>query len=118
MSYILAGTTIRNPMTIAEGNSTQTAQVRPLSGGISRDLFGSNKRVWTFEYRNTKKAAYDAINAIYQQYLTTGAAQTFQSTETNYTISSTSVHVDLLLRKFSVSGSDYLSDFTLTLTEA
>lgn len=118
MAYLLAGTTIRNPMTIAEANSTQISQVRTLSGTVRRDLFGSNKRIWTLEFRNTKKAAYDVINAIYQSYLSTGAAQTFQSTETNYLIASTNVHIDLQTRKFSISGADYISDFTLTLSEA
>jgi hypothetical protein len=118
MSYLLSSTSIRSPLSIDESNSTQVAQNRTLAGTVTRDYFGSNKRVWTLEYRNTKKADYDTINTIYTAYLASGTAVTWSSTETNYTISSTSVHVDLQVRKFSMSGSDYISDFTLILTEA
>lgn len=117
MSYILDGTTIRNPHTFDETNSTQVAQQRALSGRITRDYFGSNKRVWVLEYQNTKKTDYDEINTIYQSYLTSGTGKTWQVTETNYTVSQTTVHVDLLERGFYIRGTDYLSDFTLVLTE-
>jgi hypothetical protein len=61
MSYLLSSTTIRSPLSIDESNSTQVAQNRTLAGTVTRDYFGSNKRVWTLEYRNTKKADYDTI---------------------------------------------------------
>lgn len=101
-----------------EDNSTQVTQVRTLSGAVSRDFFGSNKRVWTLNYNTITKTDYDVINAIYQAYLLSGSPVTFQSTETSYTIASTTVHVDLLSRGFSYKGGSYLSDFTLILTEA
>lgn len=118
MAYLLAGSTIRNPKSLEEGNSTQVAQNRTLSGSITRDYFGSTKKVWSLEFENAKKTDYDTINTIYQSYLNTGTTQTFEVTETNYTIASTRVHIDLVERAFKVRGSDYLSDFTLTLTEA
>lgn len=118
MGYILDGSTIRAPHTFNEYNSTQVAQNRTLSGSITRDYFGSNKKRWVLEYRNTKKADFDTINTIYLSYLSTGTAKTWQVTETNYTIASTNVHVDLQERGFSIRGSDYLSDFDLVLTEA
>jgi hypothetical protein len=74
--------------------------------------------VWVLEFENAKKTDYDTINTIYQSYLTTNATKTWQITESNYTLSSVNVHVDLLVRSFRIHGSDYLSDFTLTLTEA
>lgn len=117
MSYVLDSVTLRSPQSLVEGNNTQVAQQKTLSGAVNRDYFGSNKRVWTLEYRNTKKASYDAIKTIYDSYLSTGSGKSWVVTETNYAVSSTTVHVDLLVRKFSVSGSDYLSDFTLILTE-
>lgn len=101
-----------------EENSTQVAQVRALNGRVSRDYFGSNKRVWTLEYETVIKADYDIINTIYQAYLSTGTPQTFQVTETNYPVASTTVHIDLLKRGFRVRGGNYLSEFTLILTEA
>jgi hypothetical protein len=118
MSYILAGSSIRNPYEITETNSTQVAQNRTLSGAVTRDYFGSNKRIWRLRYRNTKKADYDTIKTIYDSYLSTATAQTWESTETNYTIAATTVHIDLQEREFSVRGTDYISDFDLTLIEA
>lgn len=118
MAYVLAGVSIRRPVSMEETNSTQVAQNRVLSGAVTRDYFGSNKKIWVLDYENTQKSDYDTINGIYQSYLSTGTTQTWQVTETNYTISSTRVHVDLLQRGFRVSGSDYISDFSLILTEA
>lgn len=118
MSYLLDATEIRAPHSFDEVNNTQHAQNRTLDGSISRDYFGDNKRVWVLDYKNTKKTDYDEIKTIYDSYLSTGTAKAWEVTETNYTISSTTVHVDLKERGFSVRGSSYISDFTLTLTEA
>lgn len=118
MAYLLAGSTIRNPRQIDESNSTQVAQNRALSGAVTRDYFGLNKRIWTLNYENTKVADFSTINAIYQTYLATGSTQTFQVTETNYTVSSVNVHLDLVQRGFTVRGTDYISNFNLILTEA
>lgn len=116
--YILDGTPIKRPNSMEEGNSTQTAQLRALNGTVSRDLFGSNKRVWRLEYVNTQKTYYDVIKTIYDAYLSTGDIKTWEVDETNYSFTETEVHVDLVERSFSVKGDSYLSDFTLTLTEA
>lgn len=118
MSYTLGGSTIRAPKSIDEGNQTQYAQQKTLSGSVGRDYFGSNKRVWVLRYENCSKTDFDTINTVYQTYLTSGTVQAFVSDETNYTIASTSVHIDLNKRSFSMPGSDYISDFDLILTEA
>lgn len=118
MAYILDSTSIRSPHEFTETNSTLVAQQRALSGRVGRDYFGSNKRVWILNYHITKKADYDEIKAIYDSYLSTATGKTWQVTETNYTISATTVHVDLQERGFSIKGNDYLSEFTLILTEA
>lgn len=117
MAYLLSATTIKRPNAMEVSNSTQLAENRTLDGTINRDYFGSNKRVWALRYVNTKKADYDTINTIYQAYLSSGTAVTWEITETNYTVSSTTVHVDLLERGFSVKGGDYISDFDLVLKE-
>lgn len=118
MAYLLDSQTIRNPSSIKEANDTQSAIQRTLNGRIGRDNFGLNKRVWILEYENVQPTAYTTIKAIYDSYLATNTLKTWQITETNYSVSATSVHVDLVERAFSVKGSDYISDFTLTLTEA
>lgn len=118
MSYTLGGSTIRRPSAIAESNNTQYAQQRTLQGNVGRDYFGLNKRVWKLSYKNCTKTDYDTIYAVYSSYLSTGTAKSFQSTDTNYTIASTSVHIDMPERGLSTPGSSYISDFVLTLTES
>lgn len=118
MSYILNSTTIRSPHEVTERNSTQLAQNQTLDGTIRRDYFGSNKRVWMLGYRTVNKTDYDTIKTIYNTYLSTGTALSWQVTETNYTVAEVNVHIDLLERGFSYKGEDYLSDFDLILTEA
>lgn len=117
MAYLLDGTTIRSPHEIEEVNDKQVAQNRTLDGSINRDFFGSRKRTWRLIYRNTKAADYAAIKTIYDAYQVDATTKTFESTEPNYTISSTLVHIDLLERAFRIRGTDYLSDFDLILTE-
>lgn len=117
MAWLLASTSIRRPDSLQVENSTQVAKQRTLKGTNNRDHMGDNKRTWRLTYRNVNKTAFDIINAIYLSYLSTSAAQTWQVTETNYTISQTNVHVDLLVRNFRVKGTSYLSDFTLILEE-
>ncbi len=117
MAYTLNGTQIKAPQSMQEDNNTQYAQQRTLQGNIGRDYFGSNKRVWKLEYKNIQKTAFDTIDTAYQAYLTSGTAQTWVITETNYTVSTT-VHVNLDSRGFTVGGADYISSFNLILTEA
>lgn len=118
MGYILDSTTIRSPHSINETNGKQFAQQKALSGAVGRDFFGSNKRRWVLEYKNVNTTDYAIIKNIYDSYQSNASTKTWEITETNYTVSSTDVHIDLQERDFSVKGSDYLSDFTLVLTEA
>lgn len=118
MAYLLNATEIKRPQSLEETNNTQYAQQRTLQGTVNRDYFGSNKRVWKLEYKNIQKADYDIIKSIYDSYLSSGTAVAWSSTETNYTISATTVHVNLDSRGFSVGGSDYISSFSLILSEA
>jgi hypothetical protein len=117
MAYILSGTEIRNPHGLSEKNDTMTAQNRALDGSINRDSFGSNKRVWTLKYSNVLGVEYNIIKTIYDTYLSNNVPVTWEVTETNYTIAETTVHLDLDSREFRVKGEDYISDFTLVITE-
>lgn len=118
MAYLLDSTEIRSPHSISETNNTQYAQQRSLSGSISRDIFGSNKRVWELVYNYVNSTDYTTIKTIYNSYLNTNTTKDFEITEANYTVSAVKVHIDLQERGFTTKGSDYLSSFTLTLTEA
>lgn len=117
MSYVLNGSDIKSPNSLDVSNSTQYAQQRVFNGGIARDYFGNNKRVWKLSYDTVQKTYFDVIDSIYQSYLSTGTPVSFEITETNNTVAETTVHVDLQQRSFTVGGEDYLSSFTLILTE-
>lgn len=117
MAYVLSGTSIRAPHQFDESNSTMVAQNRTLDGSISRDYFGSNKRVWVLEYNNVVPSEYTIIKSIYDTYLSTNTPVTWEVTETNYTIAETTVHISMDQRQFRTRGNDYISDFRLTLTE-
>ena len=117
MSYILNGTTIKRPSSMEEGNSSQYAAVRTLAGTNHRDYLGANKRTWTLQYLNLNPTDYNTINTLYQAYLSNKAAQSWQITESQYTVSPTNVHVELTVRQFKVPGSTYLADCVLLLTE-
>lgn len=118
MAYLLDGGAIRRPNSVEIRNSTQMVQHRTLDGTISRDYFGDNKRVWILSYENVNVTDFGVINTIYLDYIDNEDTKTWQVTETNYTVSSTDVHVDVLERGFRVKGTDYISDFDLILTEA
>lgn len=117
MSFILDGTTIRSPHNLDELTEDLYAQQISLANHRSRDYMGDTKRTWALDYMNTKTADYTTIKAIWDSYKSTATGKTFESTEANYTIASTTVHIDMVRRSFTVGGTSYISDFTLILTE-
>lgn len=118
MAYLLDGTEIRRPHEISEVNSTQLAVHRTLDGSVNRDYFGSTKRTWNLSFVNIKPSDYQIIKNIYDSYISTGNTKTWQITESAYTISQTSVHLDFVDRGFSVRGNTYLSNCELVIAEA
>lgn len=117
MAFTLDGQNIKAPKSLNEKSDTLYAQQRTLQGTINRDYFGDRKRVWTLSYSNTNKTDFDIMNTIYQSYLSTNTPKSWVVTETNYTVSATTVHMNLDARVFKVGGEDYISDFTLVLSE-
>lgn len=121
MAFVLAGSDIRRPTSLEETKTERFAQVQTLDGRIHRDYYNSlvgTKRVWVLSYENASASEYSAISTIYETYKNTDTVQTWEITETNYTVAETNVHIDLVKRSFDVPGSDYISSFQLILTEA
>lgn len=116
--FMLNGTSIKSPTEITEINQTINTVQRTLSGRLTRDMFGSNKRVWRLGYPLVNRQDYDVINSQYQQYLEDESPVTWRISQDNYPITTTFVHVDLIERDFSIRGSGYISAFDLILTEA
>lgn len=106
-------------MNLEETQVDQFSQVRTMANTVGRDYFGAlGKRIWTLDYTNTNPTDYTTISNIRDTYRSTATTQTWQISETNYTVSSTTVHVELVRRRFSVKGVSYISDFSIVLTEA
>ncbi len=119
MAFTLGGSTIKRPKDLQEVRDEQYAQQKALDGTVSRDYFSSRsgtKRIWQLTYENVTPTEYNVIDAVYTTYKSTDTPVAWVSTETNYAISAT-VHIDLVDRKFNQSGDQYLSSFTLKLTE-
>ena len=118
MSYILDSTILRNPMKFTETPVDQYSQVRTLANTLGRDYFGAvGKRIWVLDYINTTTAEYAVISAIRDSFRATATAKSWEVTEGNYIVSSTLVMVDLAPRVFSIGGTTYLSDFSISLSE-
>lgn len=117
MPYYLDGTQIRAPYSFEEVITNQYAQNKTLDGSVNRDYFGDLKRIWTLEFKTMKKADYIVLRTIYNDYLTNFTAKHWETTEDNYTITQTTVHLNMDSRSFSIRGYEYLSDVTLVLTE-
>lgn len=92
-------------------------QQRPLVGDVNRAFFGSNKRTWVLAYENLPVSEYEVLKAIHDAYLLNGSTVSWEVTGNNYSVSETTVHVDLPLRDFKNQGIDYLSNIEVTLIE-
>lgn len=117
ITFILGGNSIRRPHEMEDSHSTQYAENRVLDGDINRDFFGDDKRVWQLVYRNATPDEYQQIKAAYANYLATNDPATWEVTGVYYTVDETLVHIDLIDRGFTASGTHYLSNFMLVLTE-
>lgn len=115
--YILGGVTIKSPASLIEANQTQALLYRTLQGTWNKDLFGSNKRIWSLRYENVSEDDYMGIFGKYEIAIQTGQPITWEIIQENYPIAETSVYVDMTERDF-YKGESYYSTFNLILTEA
>ena len=102
-------------MSTARGK--QYSEIQALTGTVSRDYFGNEKKVYILEYKDCSAEDYTTIETQYNAYLTSNSVVAFVCTDTNNTISA-DVHVDLKPQKYRQGGESYPSDFELILKEA
>jgi hypothetical protein len=112
MAYILDGTTIKSPRALREAPLNIETEHQTISGDTKKDITARKMRYILF-YENILKTDADTIFSIYDQK----AVVTFQVTDTNKTISSRNVHVDVSGREYATLGTSYLVTFNLILTE-
>lgn len=119
MAFSVGGIEIKRPKSIKEVRVEQYAQQKALDGTVSRDYFSSRvgtKRVWELSYDNVQPSDYNVIDGVYTTYKSTDTAQPWVSDYVNYDVGAT-VHMDLVNREFTQQGTDFISSFTLILTE-
>ena len=111
MSMILGSVTLPNPVSFerefVESGSTNTA----LTGRTTKDIRNRKERfVLKFE-----RLTLTEINSVLSEY-NLETTRNFSSSETNLTISSTPVHIEIDKRDY-MKGGEFRSDLTLVLTE-
>lgn len=112
MAYLLDSTTIKSP------NSFKREQIEigvehTSIDGETRKSITKRKERFILTYENLTQSDASTIISIWNQEETVD----FESTETNNTISATSVHVDIKNRDYRHRGTSYLESFDLILTE-
>ena len=111
MAYILNGTTLKSPTTFDRETIESSVKHNLLTGRTVKDIRNRKDRfILTFQYLSA--AERNAIINIWQLE----TCVTFEVTETNLTIASTDVHVEIPERGY-LKGGDYREFFTLILTE-
>lgn len=112
MAYILNGTTLKNPIDFQRAPIKVGKENISLTGKTTEDIRNQKER-YTLVFEALSAAERNAIVAIYELQ----AAVTFEVTETNLTIASTNVIVDIESARTYIKGGDYLENLTLNLTE-
>lgn len=112
MAYILDGTTLRNPQEL-EIEELETGVAHETIDGKLKKSVTNRRRRFVLRYQNLTRTQENTILNIWNQQDTV----TFESTETNLTVASTTVHVEVFRRAFN-RGSEYRSDLSLILTES
>ena len=114
MSYTLGTTTLPRPRPGKfKTKSIETSgSVTALNGTLKKDIV-NRKFQYVFEYEGLTIAEVASILTEHDLQ----AVRNFVVDETNLTIASTSVHIEVTDREAHAGGLEYLEDLVLTLTE-
>lgn len=112
MSYILGGTTLPQPKK-AVRNFIETAVENLRNNGTTTKNTINRKEQFVLSYQNLTRSVANSILSLYEQ----DAAIDFESTESNFTVATTAVLVDISSRIYPPTGTEYRQDMDLILTE-
>lgn len=112
MSYTLGSITLPNPKSFSRTLIESGASVITLNGRTKRDIINRKER-YVLGYEMLSQTN---VNLILSEY-NLQQARYFTVSETNLTIPSTLVHIDIADREYNTKGVSYREDFNLILTE-
>lgn len=112
MSYILDGLTLPQPKGFTR-KQIETGKTLQLLDGTTKKDITNRKEQYVLLFQKLTQAEIALILTKYNLLTTLS----FQVTETNLTIAATTVHMELLSRKYLTKGNEYREDITLILTE-
>jgi hypothetical protein len=109
--YSLGSTTLPDPVSFNREYIETSATNLALTGRTTKDIRNRKER-FTLSWERLTPTEVASILSEYTPEIT----KNFSVTETNLTIASTAVHIDISKRDY-VKGGEYRSDMTMTLTE-
>ena len=112
MSYVLGDVTLPSPTNFRREYIERSASNDMLDGTTKKDITNRKER-FILEFNNISQTDVSTILSEYNLETT----RDFEVTETNLTISSTQVHIDIGRRNYPTKGTDYREELTLLLTE-
>lgn len=112
MSYILGGTTLKNPYRMEVGEEEVSKSHETLNGEIKKDIVGQ-KKIYTLYFSSLTQTELSAIMSIYNGKVTVS----FSVSSGSLTIPATNVWVSIQSKQYNTRGSEYRVDLVLVLEE-
>lgn len=113
MSYLLGSITLPRPAGFQKEVIETAQKIMTLAGATKKD-YTNRKYRYVLEFKYLTQAEVSQILSEYDLQVT----RNFSSTETNNTIASTPVHIEIERREYNTPGNEYREDITLYLEEA
>jgi hypothetical protein len=110
--YTLGDITLPRPKNMVRRQVETGATVITLDGTTKKDII-SRKEQFVLEYTLLTQAEVASILGEYNLQTTRNLA----INETNLTVSTTPVHIEIEERQYNTKGNEYREDLTLVLTE-
>lgn len=112
MSYYLGSITLPRPKVFRKEIVEKSNKIVTLSNTTKKDITGRKYR-YILEFKYLTQSQVTSILTEYDQLTT----RNFSSDETNNTIASTPVHIEIEVREYNTPGEEYREDFVLILEE-
>lgn len=112
MGYTLGSITLPNPVSLSREHVETSVANITINGTTFKDITNRKER-YILSFVNLTQAEIGNIMSEYNMQ----THRNFVVSETNLTINSTQVHIDIASREYNSKGIEYREDITLVLTE-
>lgn len=112
MAYTLGSITLPNPQNFQREYIETAAFILTLNNTTKKDLVGRKER-YILEFTMLTQAEIASMLSEFELNTT----RNFSVSESNLTIASTPVHIELERREYNTPGNEYREDIVLILTE-